>query len=200
MDSFEEYKKKYLEGLYVIDKSKKGSVDEKIKPLIDEINTKEDYVTTSSCSGRINLLLKIEGDKKYNSEWPYITHDLAIAEEIQDVIENILKRNDDKSRGKLWFKMESPILHVMCRNLESAQKLVNIAKECSFKYSGIFVTKPGRYMVEIMSCEKIEALFADNNENLVNGNYVKVSTKEANFKLKKSHNLLDKLYLKIKEM
>jgi len=38
------------------DFSKKGSVDKKIIPLIDKINSKDEYYTTSSCSGRIMLM------------------------------------------------------------------------------------------------------------------------------------------------
>jgi tRNA wybutosine-synthesizing protein 3 len=43
------------------DLSPKGSVDERIRGLIDEINTIEGLVTTSSCSGRISVFL--EGHK-----------------------------------------------------------------------------------------------------------------------------------------
>ncbi|KAL7543281.1 hypothetical protein ACHAXR_012585 [Thalassiosira sp. AJA248-18] len=37
------------------DKSPKGSVDEKIRPLVDLINRHPEYVTLSSCSGRVAL-------------------------------------------------------------------------------------------------------------------------------------------------
>jgi tRNA wybutosine-synthesizing protein 3 len=40
------------------DLSPKGSVDEPIRNLIDEINTVEGLVTTSSCSGRISVFLE----------------------------------------------------------------------------------------------------------------------------------------------
>ena len=47
-----------LEGLSVpdseySDKSPKGSVDERIRELINEINAYDGFVTTSSCAGRI---------------------------------------------------------------------------------------------------------------------------------------------------
>jgi tRNA(Phe) wybutosine-synthesizing methylase Tyw3 len=38
-----------------IDKSPKGSVDERIRPLVDLINSHPDYITLSSCSGRVAL-------------------------------------------------------------------------------------------------------------------------------------------------
>ena len=37
------------------DKSPKGSVDYKIRPLVDLINRHPEYVTLSSCSGRVAL-------------------------------------------------------------------------------------------------------------------------------------------------
>ena len=39
----------------VFDRSPKGSVDERIRPLVDLINSHPDYVTLSSCSGRVAL-------------------------------------------------------------------------------------------------------------------------------------------------
>src|SRR5437763_4376424 len=43
------------------DRSPKGSVDDEIRDLIDEINAYDGLVTTSSCAGRIAVFL--EGDK-----------------------------------------------------------------------------------------------------------------------------------------
>ena len=47
-----------------LDKSPKGSVDEGIRELIDEINAHEGLVTTSSCAGRISVFL--EGEKEHD--------------------------------------------------------------------------------------------------------------------------------------
>jgi len=69
--SFIAKKQKILEQLSVPaeeydDLSPKGSVDEGIRDLIDEINTLEGCVTTSSCAGRISVFL--EGRKKATSD------------------------------------------------------------------------------------------------------------------------------------
>ena len=47
-----------------LDKSPKGSVDEGIRELIDEINAHEGLVTTSSCAGRISVFL--EGEREHD--------------------------------------------------------------------------------------------------------------------------------------
>lgn len=40
------------------DKSRKGGLDEPIIPLVTKINESHDFVTTSSCSGRISVFLE----------------------------------------------------------------------------------------------------------------------------------------------
>jgi tRNA wybutosine-synthesizing protein 3 len=65
--SFVQRKAKILAALAVPDVdyddlSPKGSVDEGIRDLINEINEVEGWVTTSSCAGRIAVFM--EGDKK----------------------------------------------------------------------------------------------------------------------------------------
>jgi tRNA wybutosine-synthesizing protein 3 len=66
--SFTRRKKQILANLSApkneyFDKSPKGSVDEGVRDLIDEINACEGLVTTSSCAGRISVFL--EGEKPH---------------------------------------------------------------------------------------------------------------------------------------
>ncbi|KAF9776119.1 hypothetical protein IL306_005731, partial [Fusarium sp. DS 682] len=61
--AFIERKKKILEQLAIpdteyTDASPKGSVDEGIRDLIDEINLQSGFVTTSSCAGRVSVFLE----------------------------------------------------------------------------------------------------------------------------------------------
>lgn len=53
---FKNVKKQILERN---DLSRKGSVDESIADLVQYINNKENYVTTSSCSGRAILFTSV---------------------------------------------------------------------------------------------------------------------------------------------
>ncbi len=60
LPSFPSIRERNLRTLYgdgggVDDRSPKGSVDVKIRPLVDLINQHPDYVTLSSCSGRVAL-------------------------------------------------------------------------------------------------------------------------------------------------
>ena len=96
------------------DKSKQGFIDKDIGALIGLIN-KSGYKTTSSCSGRI-VLLKIPkfGDKQH-AEWLYKTHENADSREIMKILE-------ENEGLKLYFLQEPPIIHVNCRDMESADK------------------------------------------------------------------------------
>ena len=59
--SFINEKKVFLSKL---DKSNKSSIDKNILNLINLINQKDDYYTTSSCSGRVYL--RSDSNKKDN--------------------------------------------------------------------------------------------------------------------------------------
>ena len=63
------------------DKSSKGEWDERIKELCGKINSNNDYITTSSCSGRI--LLMIEGFEKKPGLFLFVTHEKTSFDEIK---------------------------------------------------------------------------------------------------------------------
>ncbi|KAK5991202.1 tRNA wybutosine-synthesizing protein 3 [Cladobotryum mycophilum] len=70
---FAEKKAKILQQLAVpdaeyTDASPKGSVDEGIRHLIDEINGAEGFVTTSSCAGRMSVFLEGRKTRAANDE------------------------------------------------------------------------------------------------------------------------------------
>lgn len=67
---FAQRKKVILESLgrSALDYSPKGSVDRKCKKLIELLNTHPDYVTTSSCSGRIALFHSLDSQTGEASE------------------------------------------------------------------------------------------------------------------------------------
>ncbi|KAI8605763.1 methyltransferase TYW3-domain-containing protein [Dissophora ornata] len=65
------------------DKSPKGYVDEPLLPLIILINNHQDYVTTSSCSGRICTYLEgldesQQATRAKGGQWLYVSHDPVV--------------------------------------------------------------------------------------------------------------------------
>ncbi|RMF07001.1 hypothetical protein D6764_00925 [Candidatus Woesearchaeota archaeon] len=97
------------------DKSRAGSIDEPIRELINFINSLDDYYTTSSCSGRI-LIIAPSGKKK-DSQWLLVKHAPVSAGEVRDALSSL------PDSGTVWFRVESFIVHVGCRNLDAADHL-----------------------------------------------------------------------------
>ncbi len=127
------------------DKSRKGFIDEPIMKLIMLLNSKENYFTTSSCSGRI--LLMEPAKRKESARYLFCSHEAVIPKDLNVFLDSIGTRD-------VWLKQENAIIHVSCRSLGDASFLVNSAKSCGFRRSGI--TAFGRkIVVEICSHDNI---------------------------------------------
>lgn len=181
--TFQKHKKDFLTKK---DKSKKGDIDKGIKKLVNLINSKKNYYTTSSCSGRVVLIKK--PDKKQDSEWLLVKHDKVSFNEIKKALKNI-------SKEQLWFRVEPLIMHICCKTLEDAKKLLVIARKI-FKRAGI-ISLNKKIIIEIIGTGFIYTIIADKGKMLVSENYIKVLIKEANKKLMKNKRDIDRFYNKL---
>jgi len=136
------------------DKSRKGHIDKDAVKIVNEINSRNDYYTTSSCSGRIVLLEKLSR-KKNESRWIFIKHDKLNFNEIVEVL-------DSKLRNEVWFKQEPLILHVRCKSLDAARRLLDISRKI-FKRAGIISLSDKKIIVEIIGSERIDTIIANKN-------------------------------------
>ena len=80
MSNFQQRKKDILSKN---DKSFIGKWDKKIKKLCEKINSVKEYYTTSSCSGRIVILL--DKNKKEKGLFLRVSHDLINFKEIKSI-------------------------------------------------------------------------------------------------------------------
>jgi len=156
----------------IFDKSKKGVIDKDILPLVNKINSLEDYYTTSTCSGRILLMYVPEDFKKNQVKWLFSSHDTVKFSDIKETIDNSKEKD-------IWFRQESAIIHIACKNIDSASKLIEIAKQSGFKRSGIQAASK-RIILELVSTELIMCPVKSNGKVIVDEDYVKVITNEAN--------------------
>ena len=136
MMDFELHKKNILSK---DDKSRKGSWDEKIAGLCNKLNSIPEYCTTSSCSGR--LLVTKPGIRKHETKYLFVTHDIV---KINDIIGYI----QSPIEGSV-IQVQSAILHVACKTLDSALLLMQKARDNGFRRSGIISINP--IVVEIVS-------------------------------------------------
>jgi len=127
----------------------KGLVDSDIIPILDIINRSSKYYTTSSCSGRIVVMEIPEIGNKREASFLGKWHSTVNVEDIQMAI---LKYKS----GLLYLLVQSSILHVVAENLEYGKILLNIAKNCGFKYSSIKgISEFGNVLIEILSTEHL---------------------------------------------
>lgn len=180
-----DFNKKKQEILNKEDKSNKGSIDNKIQKLCLTINQSPDFVTSSSCAGRILLVKSFEKKNKQPNIWIWVTHDLATKEEVNTALKNY------KGKESLIFKQESAILHIYCRTLEHAESLIEIARNSGFKRAGIITTKK-HIVVEIICLEQL-ALPIFDKKVLVTESYLDYIVAQANKKLQKSWSAIERL-------
>lgn len=184
MNSFNTWK---YNALKKSDKSKKGSIDKQIKPLIDKINNINNYFTTSSCSGRITIRIRPDSNSKKDVEFLYESHKPAALSSLKKSFKNIPKQ-------QLWFRFEPAILHVACKCLDDANMLLKKAIPL-FKHSGIISTAKNKIIVEIRGSEFIDAPIASNGHLIIDEEYIILLIKEANNKLRINHNKIKLLKL-----
>lgn len=179
IDTFLQRKKSILSKL---DKSSIGKWDKKIISLCNKINKSENYYTTSSCAGRVVLM--IDQEKKESNLFLAVSHDL--------ISFNWLKDNLNKIKNKsVKFKCEPVILHVVCKDLQNASKLLEKAKKSGLKHSGINALGKN-IILELNGSDKLEFPIIK-NKILVNDFFLKLIVKQSNEKLKKSWKNIEKL-------
>jgi len=159
-----------------------GNADQGILPLLEFVNSLEDFYSTSSCSGRVVLLHDL--GSKLDSSWLGKWHSEVDADEVLGAMKN------PPADGTVRFKYESAILHLVARNLEGAKKLLVITREAGYKRAGIQGLKEGRHLVEICDTGSVDVPVIDNGTFLVEDSYIGYLVNLAN---KKFQNGMEKL-------
>eukprot|EP00835_Amoeboradix_gromovi_P004003 NODE_289_length_11662_cov_0.555133.p4 type:complete len:205 gc:universal NODE_289_length_11662_cov_0.555133:10727-10113(-) len=154
---FAQRKKSVMEKL---DKSNKQSIDHHLIETCNAINNMENYFTTSCCSGRVVLMTKTgeKLDKKLSGKWLLVSHDPPNIQDyfkdfnpvyMSDVVQNPTER--------VILKYEPVIMHVACRDMESAVVLHNASFNAGFRNSGISCDlKQSRFTVAIRCTINLE--------------------------------------------
>jgi tRNA wybutosine-synthesizing protein 3 len=174
-NKFQQQKEDALKGLSIA--RKKGEVDVDMLLLIDYVNSLPDYYTTSTCTGRTSLFHDPGGKK--DSGWVGKWH----SEVSSDVIHAAMK--DMPAAGIVWFMHEPTIMHIVCRDLSAAGKLVELARNHGYKKVGILSYKDDRVLVEVCGTERIDAPIAECARILVADEYIEYLAVLANKKFKK---------------
>ena len=163
-------------------------VDAMAIPLIDYINSLNNFYTTSSCSGRISIFCHV--GSKYDDFAIKKWHGKVNSDEIMQAIKSAL--NSNSCSGAAWFRQESSIFHIVSADLVGAVKVLDIALKSGYKYSGISVLKEGRYMVEVLSTERVDTPLINKGKLLVSDDYIKFLIELANEKFEQGQRKLER--------
>ena len=185
-------KRNALLKLHVLDKSKKGSLDEEIAELVNLINSLDNYYTTSSCAGRIMLIKEGKSNSKFDTTWIFASHKYIGIDDFKENLANLPEEN-------VWFRMEPPILHICAKDLADAKNLLQLANSAGFRRAGA-ITLGRRIILEIVAPGTLDLLLSTNKELLLSEDYIKTIIVEANKKLKVSRGRLDRLFVELKKM
>ncbi len=181
-NKFQQQKEDALKGLS--NARKLGEVDSDMLPLIECVNLLPDYYTTSTCTGRTSLFHDPGGKK--DSGWVGKWHREVSCIEVCEALKNM------PATGIIWFMHEPTIMHIVCRDLSAAGKLVELARNHGYKKVGILSYKDDRILVEVCGTERIDAPVAECGRMLVAGDYIGYLTELADKKFKKGMQRLDR--------
>jgi len=175
--------------LFKLDKSSIGSWDAKIKGLCVEINKDKNYYTTSSCSGRIPLM--VEQDKKAEGLFLKVYHDAVNFDRFLLDLKEVIEISREK-KIIVKFKQEPAILHIACRDLKSAEVLMRKAGLSGWKRSGL-ISFGSRFILELLNTERLEFPIVDCGKVLVGDEFLGRCVEKGNENLIKNWEKVERL-------
>ena len=175
------------------DAIKNNFVDKDVMYIVDKINEKENYYTTSSCIGRCGIMeFPKNKTPKIYSKWLGKWHHYANNDELFEAI-----NNKSEEFNSIVFIMNSPILHIASKDMECAKKLLECAYHNGLKASSIKSIHKRRIIVEIMTTNKVDAPIGIDGKIVVDDEYLKLLLKIGNEKLKLSRDGIYRFYEKL---
>lgn len=169
----------------VLSKKDKSSIkgwDKKISKLCDKINSLDNYYTTSSCSGRITL---VQNEKKKSPDaFEFVSHEKVNFKKFNKVL--------PKLKNEIRFKQESFILHIVCKDLGYAKKVLEISKKAGLRRAGA-ISLGKNIVIELIGSDRIEFPLMKKSKLLVERDFLKIIIKKGNENLKKSWETIQKL-------
>ena len=189
-------------GLFLEDKSKalenlenaknKEWFDERFENIITFLNSIEDVYTTSCCSGRISVYHIDMKDSKKEHEF------LGKFHEIPD-FDDILSSVSSASKDVVYYTVDPAILHVCCKDLSAAEKVLDCAYFSGFKRSGIFQLK-GKIMIEVRGVDGFRVPLSGFEKRFVDEDYLRFLLDFSAVKLEKNWAKMDKFYVRLKKI
>ena len=149
---FSQYKSNAMKKLeYALSE---GLVDEGVISVINSFNSHPDIFTTSSCAGRIQLIILPDIGRKDSVQRRKIWHQEVTIDDVEGAISEF----DIPDNSIVILQAQSPIFHLSCRTMELAIKLRGIVHGQGWKYSSLITGNDEKWNVEILSANRIDNL------------------------------------------
>ena len=189
MSFFDRQKESALAG---VDLSRKGSIDLPIVKLTEVINSHSDTFTLSSCSGRVVLLREApigQSVRKAGCDWLRVSHEELRPDSVMDSLDT----REAGTPGTVVLKFEPFVLHVQCRDVDTARRMCACAVEAGFRNSGITWGRAGKLVMAVRSTHGLEVPITDDaGAELVTREYVAFIVEKANSKLRENFKRIKK--------
>ena len=177
--SFDDIKKELLSLLE--NARNEGVVDEGANQYLDLINSHPDYVTSSSCYGRI-ILIDLPSYKKRDSEFLWKQHNTVSVDDAWNALQS--------AEGKfVWLKADPLILHVSCRSVDAANALLKTKSAAGMKRGGIFSIADNRVQIEFEGTYRMSLPVKKDGGLLVDKDYFSLLIEQANEKFEKNEDM-----------
>ncbi|XP_064310896.1 tRNA wybutosine-synthesizing protein 3 homolog isoform X3 [Phalacrocorax carbo] len=150
------------------DASRKGALDEGAAAVVQLLNGRARFCTTSSCSGRLVL---VQGGAAMTAL--------------------------EKATGDVVLKFEPFVLHVLCQELQDAQLLQSVAIESGFRNSGITVGRGGKIVMAVRSTHCLEVPLSHKGKLMVSEEYIEYLIQVANQKMEENTRRIDRFYKRL---
>ena len=196
---FNESKRCLLQSLAEgIDFSPKGSIDRPVLELVNFINHYlPDYVTTSSCSGRISVYRETQTK---GIHWLLVVHGVITSTMLKQAISahDLSSSDADTAAAFVVLKCEGFILHVHCRDVESGRRIYQVAMGSGFRESGLSIGQKKVQLAIRTTSYGLELPIAVGTKLLLDDFAVDVIVAEANRRLLSNFSRTDRLLTALK--
>ncbi|MFH1588328.1 MAG: hypothetical protein ABIA76_03265 [Candidatus Diapherotrites archaeon] len=162
-----------------------GKIDFQMQELCEFISKTRNYFTSSHCSGRIMLLKSgMEEEKKEGAFYRKWHRKIKFKELIEAI---------NSTQENLWLKMDAFILHIGCRTIKGAEKLLELKDKSGIKRGGIIVLQEGKILFEFLGTQKMSLPVKQGKKLLVSEKYIKTIAEIANKKLEKNFMQIERM-------
>ncbi|ADV65202.1 tRNA(Phe) 7-((3-amino-3-carboxypropyl)-4-demethylwyosine(37)-N(4))-methyltransferase [Desulfurococcus mucosus] len=170
-----------------------GYLDKDLLPLLILLNTERKVYTMSSCSGRI-----VASD----SETPWergVDSTVIFKKHVPVEPGELLRLYSIPVNRKIWLNVTGPIIHLSARDLQTAARILRIARLSGYKHSGIIsLSRSKGVILELTTGVYLSIPLRTRGGDVVGSESIDGLVELANATLYEGKKRLSRLYMELK--